>query len=318
MDLVEYNIETAVITALETKYKDITITDGKSYALVMKGLGEYRELRLKIDDRHKDLKKDALEYGRAVDAEKTRLKALLAPGEEHLKGVRQVEDDKKAKIKEEKEAKDKERIDSIWEKINSFFPLSVSEDINSAAIQNHLSIIKGIEVTHDAYMEFTKQAQEKKEESIVALTNAYDKRSKWEQGEIERKAEVERLEKVRKEQGEAQKKIDEANKEIEEKKKALEQEEFERQATIKAEAEAKDKIEQKENERLEKEAADSKERLRQESLKPDKEKLIKFADELNNVGIPYVRSEKAKEALSNASKGLDIIAENIKDQANKL
>ena len=78
MQLVEYNIETAVITALGSKYKNITITDGKSYAFVMEGLRDYRELRLKIDEKHKELKADALEYGRAVDAEKNRL-AITGP-----------------------------------------------------------------------------------------------------------------------------------------------------------------------------------------------------------------------------------------------
>ncbi|GAG15215.1 unnamed protein product, partial [marine sediment metagenome] len=39
-DLIKYEIETAVIVALDNKYKDIQIIDGKSYAVVMAGLAE--------------------------------------------------------------------------------------------------------------------------------------------------------------------------------------------------------------------------------------------------------------------------------------
>ena len=59
-ELVKFDFDLAVITALDAKYKDIQITDGKSYAVVMQGLAEYRDLRLKIDDMHKKLKKDIL------------------------------------------------------------------------------------------------------------------------------------------------------------------------------------------------------------------------------------------------------------------
>ena len=103
MEIVKYDIETAVITALAAKYANVKITDGKSYKIVMDGLAEYRGLRLKIDAKHKELKADALKYGQAVDAEKRRLRGLLDPGEQHLKDVRQAEDDRKAAIQAEKD-----------------------------------------------------------------------------------------------------------------------------------------------------------------------------------------------------------------------
>ncbi len=40
MEIVKYDIETAVITALEAKYANIVVTDGKSRAVAIKGQAE--------------------------------------------------------------------------------------------------------------------------------------------------------------------------------------------------------------------------------------------------------------------------------------
>jgi len=330
-DLIKYDIETAVITALEAKYKDIKITDGKSYAFVMKGIGEYRELRLKIDDKHKELKKDVLEYGRAVDAEKNRLKALLEPGENHLKEIRQAEDDRKAKIKAEKEAKDKERIDKIRSRISAIQAMST----NNIALMPLKSLrelsdkLYSMEISAVEYMEFKEEAQGVLDDAYDSVQLCIVTATQREKEEAQRKAEGERLEKIRKEQEAAQKKIDAANREIEERRKELdekarkeklrqEQEEFERQATIKAEIVAKEKIEQAEHERLEKEEAESRERLRQEALRPDKEKLITVASGLLDIEIPNVKSPEAQEIATETRGRLNEMAIWIKEQAEKL
>lgn len=337
-DLIKYDIETAVITALDNKYKDMQITDGKSYALVMGGLAEYRELRLKIDDKHKELKKDVLEYGRAVDAEKNRLKLLLEPGENHLKDIRQVEDDRKAKIKEEKEAKERERIEAIQEKINSIRALGTVHNTSSPAIEERIFLTEGIAISEETYQEFGDQALEAQQTAIAALEQALSDRIQFEKEEAERKAEIERLEKLRKEQEIAQAKIDEENRRIDEKaakiaeghrkleaeKKAeedrKEREEFEHQATIKAEADAKENARQKAEEAEALAAVEAEKKARQEALRPDKEKLIEYADAISGFGVlvPHVKSTKAQDILSEASNRLAKLAANIKEQVKKL
>ena len=57
MEVVKYDIETAVITALDAKYADVVIKDAESYAFVMSGLREYRKYRLAVDEWYKEKKK---------------------------------------------------------------------------------------------------------------------------------------------------------------------------------------------------------------------------------------------------------------------
>jgi len=327
--LVKFDFDVAVISALDAKYKDIQITDGKSYALVMAGLAEYRELRLAIDKKHKELKQDILEAGRGLDGDKSRLKALLEPGENHLKEIRQVEDDRKAAIKEEKDRIERERIEDIQEKINSIRTQGMIHSGTSSTIKESLIILRGMKISKEIYQEFTDQAIECQKVALGALEEFLSRSLQSEKENAERKAEAERLEAQKKEQEAAQAKIDKQNKSIQEEKdkmeaerKAtadrLEREEFERQAKIKAEQEAKEKAEQAERDRIEKEEAEAEEKARQEALRPDKEKLIKFADELFDIGIPQVKSPKAQNILFKASEELDKLASNIKEQAKEL
>jgi len=317
--IVQFNIETAVITALDTKYKDIKVIDTKSYAFVMKGIGEYRELRLKIDDRHKVLKKDVLEYGRAVDAEKNRLKGLLEPGENHLKEIRQVEDDRKAEIKAAKDAIEQARVDKIRSRINDLqnmlinLPLMSLEELSTIQADLHSMEISVIE-----YMEFTEEAKKvfsgAKETVINAIAIVIKKEEEMERLEEEEA----RLEEIRIEQDVTQKKIDEANQKLKEKEAALEKKEWERTSKIriaKEMAEEKvrvDKEQEVEAERLEKEIVE------QNVLRPDKEKIIKYAYNLDSVAIPKVKTEEAKKLLAEITNRLFKLVTGIKNHANEL
>jgi len=316
--LVKFDIETAVITALETKYKDLVIHDGKSYAFVMSGLAEYRELRLSVVKGHKKEKEEAKNYCDFLDSEKRRILERLASGENYLKEIRQVWDDQKAAIKAEKERKERERIEGIQENIISLFPLSVPVDIDATAIENRLIAIKDIEIDPQVFMEFSGQAQAKKEESITALEDAYEKRVKWEAEEAERKAEAVRLAKERVIWEAKEKELAEERRKIEEEKKRLERLEFEQKANAQAkewaERDAKEKAEREERERKAAEA----EKKRQEALRPDKDKLIAFADGLCIIETPSVKSPKAQEIISSALLDLEQISNHIKAQTKEL
>jgi len=333
MQLVKYDIETAVITALDAKYKDITITDRKSYDFVMEGLRDYRELRLKIDAKHKELKADALEYGRAVDNEKNRLKALLAPGEEHLRETRQAEDDRKAAIKSEKERIEQDRVNGIREKIFAF--QKVAGQLGGKSSAELQQIIAGIMDTpiDESYMEFVEEAKRAKSDVMTAIEDAYDTQIKWEREEAERKIEIEKLTKGRAEQEEKEKVLAEERRKIEEERAKFEadkkaeqerrdREEFERkakeEAKAQAEKEAKEKAEREERERITREKVEAEEKARQEALKPDKEKLLAFARDLSGITGPKVQDKKAKAILADAIDGLSHTAAMIKTEVEDL
>lgn len=336
-DLIKYNISTAVVVALEDKYKDVQITDGKSYAVVMAGLAEYRELRLKIDNKHKELKKDVLEVGRAIDGEKNRLKLLLEPGENHLKDIRNIEDARKATIKAEKEAKERNRIDSIRVKISNIQAMGNNLSIMPLKDLRELSNkLEKSEINTDEYMEFADEATKVLNDICYSVQTATGVAIQVEKRNAERKAEGERLEKVRREQEIAQAKIDKENRKIEEEKRIIDQglrqieaekkaekerkarEEFERQATIKAEQEAKENARQKSEEAEALAAVETEKAVRQAKMAPDKEKLIKFADELYDIEIPTVESTKAQKILSEARHRLGELAQDVRAKANKL
>jgi len=310
--IVKFDIETAVIVALDTKYKDIKVTDTKSYAFVKKGIGEYRELRLKIDDRHKVLKKDALEYGRRVDAEKNRLKGLLEPGENHLKEIRQVEDDRKAEIKAAKEAIEQARVDKIRSRINDLQNMLIN--LPSMGMEEMLAIGERlilIETSVVDYMEFTEEAVALKERLYNAVITSIESVKA-------REIEEARIEKIRIEQDAAQKKIDEANQKLEEKEVALEKKEWERTEKIriaKEMEEEKIKVEKEqeaETDRLEKEIVE------QNALKPDKEKMIEYANDLIVIPAPKLKTEEAKKLMIAMEIRFDKLITGFKNQIDKL
>ena len=321
--LVEYNIETAVIESLKTKYDIQEIKNGKDYAFVMEGLAEYRGIRLKIDEKHKELKKDALEYGRAVDAEKNRLKDLLEPGEEHLKSIRKAEDDRKDTIKAEKERIEQERVDGIRSNISTIQRYEILDPVmDSNDIKSRLSGLEKIEITGELFQEFTQEAQKVFDGVFSNVHNALIARIKWEKEEMKRKVEADRLEKQRVEQEEAQKKIDADKATIQAEKDNIARDK--REAEIKEKArqdtlnEAKDKAEAEEKAKVAKEKAEAEEKARKESLRPDKEKIIAFASVILNLNSPELKSSEANHIVSNAIDEINGIAHQMAKKAKAL
>ena len=308
-DLIKFDFDVAVISALDAKYKDIQITDGKSYAVVMQGLAEYRELRLAIDDKHKELKRDILEAGRGLDGDKNRLKTLLEPGENHLKEIRQVEDDRKAKIKEEKDRKERERIEGIQEKVRSVVAQGIIYDtMPSSTIKERLIILKGHKVTKEIYAEFTDQTIQAQKEAVAGLERMLAYRIQSEKEALERKAEAKHLEKVRKEQEAAQAKIDEGNRKVREgiakleaDRKAVEdrkkQEEWEKDEKTRILLELEQRGAEAEQKQIEKEEAEAKEKAEKAARAPDKERLIIWIQNFNETTLPSPIGLKSKEAM---------------------
>ena len=94
---------------------------------------------------------------------------------------------------------------------------------------------------------------------------------------------------------------DQESKRIEAEDKAKkEKAEFERIAKEKAEKEAREKLERETAENEAKEEAEDAERKRQESLKPDKEKLVAFATDLLDLNFPELVSQESIVILDHA------------------
>ena len=66
-DIIEYGVTDAALAELREKNKDISVTDSKSLKAARVNKSELVSLRTSIEAKRKDLKKDALEYGKRVD-----------------------------------------------------------------------------------------------------------------------------------------------------------------------------------------------------------------------------------------------------------
>ena len=67
--LIEYPVTDSAIEELSKRFAPLEITDGKTYKSVTVAIGEVRGYRVSVEKKRKELKKDALEYGRKVDGE---------------------------------------------------------------------------------------------------------------------------------------------------------------------------------------------------------------------------------------------------------
>ena len=322
--LVPYSLENAVVESLKTKYMDITIKpdDKAAYKMVMGGLKECREIRLAVDGWHKDKKEWILKAGKHYDSERRRVHALVEPVETHLKTVREAEDNRKVKIEQDRVNGIRAKITAIQIVPGALIGKTLAE-LNAMWAK-----VFDAEITEAEYMEFATEALNVKANVQDALITAIEAREKFDKEEAERKAEAARLEaqrkeqeaeaarltaerkaqeeaaaKVRAEQEAEAKRLEDLRKAEEEKvrkeREALEAEkrklqeekdrtEFEKKANERAEAEAKAKLEAEAKAKAEKEAWEKAEKERLEMLKPNKEKILAFLDEIAAVKMPVV------------------------------
>lgn len=325
MQLVPYNLEDKAVEELKSKYMDVTIPpdDRQAYAMVMGGLRECREVRLAIDEWHKDKKAWIVKAGKYYDGEKRRIHGLLAPVEDHLKAVRQTEDDRKEAIKAEKDRIEQNRIDGIREKISMIQRYGLLDPMMSAEIiKERLAELEKIQITEEIFQEFTSEAQKVFDGVFSNVHNSLIARIKWEKEEKARKEEAERLDKQKAEQEEAQRKIDADKTAIQAEKDKIARDK--RESEIKEKArndalqEAKEKAESDEKERIAKEKAKAKEKDRKESLRPDKDKIIAFASVILNLNAPELKSIEATRIVTDAIDEINGIAHQMAKKAKEL
>lgn len=350
---VKFQVTDAAIATLADKYSGLEITDAQSYKVITAGIHEMRTLRVSVEKKRKELKADALAYGRRVDSEAKRITELLLPIEDGLKALKQTEDDRKAVIKAEEKRVEQERIDAIQAKIVALSPetsdMSQLLKMSALAIQKAQEELEAKEITIEEFQEFTPDAIKAKADKIKILQECYASRVQADaeaeqikqlQAEQEAKKEAFRIEQERfenerlakieaqriidekaREEQEAernkilaeQQKIEAQQKAIKEEIRRLEDERLERKrlerekqakieadelARIEAEKQAQAQIEKEKQEKMKKEKAEADEKARQETLRPDKEKLVTYFEAIvaaiNAIEPPEVKTAEGK------------------------
>lgn len=327
--LAKYNITDEMIAKMESDYMKLFVkdcNDTANYEIVKQAKKVVASGRIEVEKTRKQLKAESLEYGRKVDAEAKRITAKLLPIEKYLQQQEDI-------VAKENERRENERLTAIREKHDERVEILVGmgmtfNPIDSKFRLNGLSIVdQMLNIMDDeAFDQFAKQVN--KESEIIALKQAEaDRLAKEENEKQERiKAEQEserlRLQAIADEQAKQQAEIKRQQEEIlnaqrkieqdrlieEAKKEAIKQAEIDRVANEKRIAEQK--IEQEKQAKIEAE--------RLESLKPDKKKLLEFAETIKSIQIPELKSAGAKKIGTSVKDLLSKVEIYIKNQTAEL
>lgn len=311
--------------ALKPIYEAL-ITEELTPALCVKS----KELRLKlvkvrtgIAKIHETQKAYYLAAGRFVDAWKKKETLPVEQMEEKLEAIEKyfenIEKERKAKLRDERIAElVKYEVDGT---------LLMLGEMTEEVWTNYLA---GVKLQYEAKKEAERKAEEdrlaaieaeKKRQEEIRLENERLKKEREEierQAEIERKKQVAELAKKEKERKEAEAKM------LEQAKKDREKIEAERLAREKAEKELRDKKEAEERaakaeqERLQQEEIARQKAEKKAAAAPDKEKLLKFAESINAIQLPGLKTPEAAEISANVKTLLNKVNAYIIEKANNL
>lgn len=298
---VSFPVADAAIAEMRERYmplKIVGVNDKAGYAMVRQARLEVKNKRCDVENRRKELKADALEWGRKVDAEAKRLTAMLAPIEEHLESQEKAHDAEKDRIKREAAEAARHKLQSRVDLMNEFrAPINLAtlsampDDDFEAALQ---AAMRADERRREIEAEQKAEA-DKIEAARVAKAKEEAAREEAEAAE-RRKAEDARLAEAR----EAQR--------IENERLAAERAELDRQRHMQAEREAairsaEQRAAQEAAEKRRAERAEA-ERLRLEAMRPDREKLMGVVAAIRSIEIPDV-SDDAKAVAEIVRGGLE-------------
>ncbi len=336
-DVIEFDITNMAIEKLKEKYSGMSIEpgNGKDYRAVKEAIADVRSRRIAVEKRRKELKADALAFGREVDSRARGITELLTPIESELKDIKQVEDDRKAAIKLEKERIEKERVEKIQGLMNDIAAYkNIPRGHTSNEIKVSIDHVENISIDQETYQEFTHNAGVEKQWALAALKEAYQEAVQFEKEEAERVAESERLEKQRKEQEAEAARLKAEQEKIEAERKAesdrIAREQAEKKAELQKEREAlelekakiaKAKADEELKKQQEIEAKAKAERQELERLKAEKEAKEKAEKEkAERIAAKKRAKELApdKEKLKFWAEDIqNILSPSVKDKAAK-
>lgn len=315
-----YSVNDAAIAKLKEQFGDIVVTTTAGYKMATAAIANLRAARVSIEKTRKALKDDVLKYGRDVDGEAKRLTAMIEAIEEPLKLAKQQVDDEKERIK--REAEEKERLEREAEARRKL------EAEEAAALKKRQEEEERLKAEREALEKERAEFDRLRKEQEAAAAAEKAKRDK-EQAEAKRIAdereakeradreaaekaerdrvakqqadEAERLRKEREEFEQEQRKMQAEREKIEAEKARLAQAEKDRIERERLERERIER-EQAEREQAEREEAERKEREkveqeRRRKLKPDRDLIAKYADEIRDKGLPSIKDRQLTEAM---------------------
>ena len=107
-----YGVTAEQIEARRTSYAGLSADTPRGYEEVRLAIADCRDTRVAVESKRKELKADALEYGRRVDSVAKSITAMIETIEEPLKTKKAAVDEVKARAKQAREAAEKAAIEA--------------------------------------------------------------------------------------------------------------------------------------------------------------------------------------------------------------
>ena len=305
---VTFSITDAGIAELEAKFKGLTVAfgDAKGYAGLVKAIAEIRTTRTDVEKRRKELKQDALDYGRKVDDAAKTITARLEAIEGPLKEQKDEIDAEVARIKAEKAEAERLRVAGIQAKIATISAMPVlCANATAAQIEEALAAARAKIITEEDFGEFAAQAHEAMITTINALDMMLDARVAADKAEAERIAEQARID--------AERKAEADRVAAESARLSAERAEFERQqAEVRRQQEEADRI-RREADRAEAERLDAERKAQQAEIDRQaaalRQQQAEFERKQAEAKEAAGRAEAAKQAADEAKKAAKAKAE---------
>lgn len=317
--VIQYNVTDARIAEIAEEFKNAEADTPEGYKSVVVGIRCTRELRVETETTRKELKSDALIYGRRVDSEAHRITDALLAIETPLKCLKEAVDSEKARLKREKE---EARLEVERKKLEKERAEKEAEErkIRKAEEARLAEEREKLEVERKALEE---QRLKQEEAELVA-----ENRRKGE--------EAVRLRKIDEENAARQRKQDAQDKERREKRLEEDRERAEKQRiedadqeqrrhdllTAEREREARDKAEKEVEEKRLEEARIETERVELEQRRlaalPDLDQLRFYVRNLQAVKDPHIASPTGNAVLAQVGRKLDEAAKIVENFAEEL
>ena len=335
---VQYGMTEAAIAQLRKDYDPALIPDTETkgdngYLVVHEKVMSITKVRTAIEKKRKELKSDALAWGRLVDGKAKELTEIIEDIEEPWKALKSDLDEKEAREAEEARQRELEAMQIIEAKVEQLKGATndlMGKDV--AALKERLATLNSV-VIDDSYGEYVEAAQFHKDTAIATLDSAIAEREIFEAQQVELKEAQDKLAAEQKEANDKAAELDRirqeneqaaADKMAEQQKKMDEQQDLlDKQKAEQEEQEAAEKqrkedeafAELEEKQRKEKEAADAEaKKVRDAELYnrlPEDVKLRQYADALLAVEVPVVESEEMDQLNVDTALTLGHLAANI-------
>ena len=304
VSVISYPVAESEIKEKSERYSDLTIggpDDKEGYRMVRAARIDMKNDRVAVENRRKELKAGALEFGKKVDSAANHLKSMISQVENELKEKEEAHQRELERIKQEEERKRKEAIDKRMRKlidVDGVQSVSVVENWTDDEFQAALNKATAEKKTKDIEAEKIRKQEEAERIQRQKEQEEEEKKLAAERAELAKQQEQQRLE---------QERIDSERRAVEEACREAEEKERIRIAEINAAEAERKAIQQRQEE-------EAREKARQEAMKPDIEKILGIAEQVMGLIDSVSVSTESLPMLQRVNKRLYGCAEMIKKE----